>query len=187
MRVSILEFVETDVFNVSVDNNVSFLDPLVESWDIDLATFGMGIVLNRRLVPDYAKKFEFVEREPLQPEEEPGLKEFLRYQSVSGDATEEEIEFLKKLRFNGKCPTPLYYYRELQNLRDPLHFRAPMTQTVQKKTLGQSQPKGSVAPMRKFMEADCIEKQLQLNGRKRAIQRWAGIKGSRGKKQKAKS
>jgi hypothetical protein len=41
--------------------------------------------------------------------------------------------------------------------------------------------------MHKFMEADCIEKQLQLNGRKRAIQRWAGIKDSRGKKQKAKS
>jgi len=32
MRVSILEFLETDVFNVSVDNSVSFLDPLVESW-----------------------------------------------------------------------------------------------------------------------------------------------------------
>ena len=87
-------------------------------------TFGMGIVLNRRLVPDYAKKFEFVEREPVQPEEEPGLKKFLRYQSVSVAATEEEIEFLKKLRFNGKRPTPLYYYRELQNLRDPLHFHA---------------------------------------------------------------
>jgi len=187
MRVSILEFLETDVFNVSVDNSVSFRDPLVESWDIDLATFGMGIILNRRLIPDYAKKFEFVESEHVQPEEEPGLKEFLRYQSVSGDATEEEIEFLKKLRFNGKRPMPLYYYRELQNLRDPLHFRAPMTQTVQKKTLGQFQPKGSVAPMHKFMEADCMEKQLQLNGRKRAIQRWAGIKGSRGKKQKTKS
>jgi transcriptional regulator with XRE-family HTH domain len=187
MRVSTLEFLDTDAFNVSVENSASFLDPLIESWEIDLATFGMEIVLNRRLVPDYAKKFEFVEREYVQPEEEPGLKEFLRYQSVSGDATEEEIEFLKKLRFNGKRPTPLYYYRELQNLRDPLHFRAPMTQTVQKKTLGQSQPKGSVAPMHKFMEADCIEKQLQLNGRKRAIQRWAGIKGSRGKKQKVKS
>ena len=187
MRVSILEFLETDVFNVSAENCMSFLDPLVESWDIDLATFGMGIVLNRRLIPDYAKKFEFVERELVQPEEEAALKEFLRYQSVNGDATEEEIEFLKNLRFNGKQPTPLYYYRELQNLRDPLHFRTPMTQTVQKKTLGQSQPKGSVAPMHKFMEADCIEKQLQLNGRKRAIQRWAGIKGSRGKKQKTKS
>jgi len=30
---------------------VSFLEPLIESWDIDLATFGMEIVLNRRLIP----------------------------------------------------------------------------------------------------------------------------------------
>jgi hypothetical protein len=70
--------------------------------------------------------------------------------------------------------------------RKEAHTRAGGS-TVQKKTLGQSQAKGSVAPMHKFLEADCIEKQLQLNGRKRAIQRWAGIKGSRGKKQKAKS
>ncbi len=187
MRVSILEFLETDVFNVSVDNCVSFLDPLVEAWDIDLASFGMEIVLNRRLIPGYAKKFEFVERELAQPEEEPGFKEFLRHQSVSGDATEEEIEFLKELRFNGKHPTPLYYYRELQNLRDPLHFRALITQTMRKKTLGCPQPEGSVAPMHNYLEADGIEKQLQLNGRKKAIQRWTGNRGNRGKKQKAKS
>src|SRR5437867_6523985 len=81
------------------------------SWDIDLATFGMEIVLNRRLIPDYAKKFEFVERELAEPEEEPGLKEFLKHLSVNGDATEEEIEFLKKLRFKGKHTTPRYYYR----------------------------------------------------------------------------
>ena len=31
MRVSILEFLETDVFNVSVENCESFLDPLIES------------------------------------------------------------------------------------------------------------------------------------------------------------
>ncbi len=30
--------------------------------------------------------------------------------------------FLKSLRFEEKRPTPLYYYRELQNLRDPLNF-----------------------------------------------------------------
>ena len=42
---------------------------------------------------------------------------------MSGDATEEEIEFLKRLRFKGPRPTALYYYRELQNLRDPLNFR----------------------------------------------------------------
>src|SRR5260370_34983025 len=130
MRVSILEFLETDVFNVSVDNCVSFLDPLVESWDIDLVTFGMGIVLNRRLVPDYAKKFEFVEREPVQPEEEPGLKKFLRYQSVSVAATEGEIEFLKKLSFNGKRPTRLHNNRKLKNLKVPLHFHAANTQLI---------------------------------------------------------
>jgi hypothetical protein len=99
----------------------------------------------------------------------------------------EEIEFLKKLRFNGKRPTPLYYYRELQNLRDPLHFRAPVTQTLQEKTLGRSQRKGSVAPMHKYLEADGIEKQLQVDGRKKAIQRWAGNRGDQGKKEKAKS
>jgi len=56
-------------------------------------------------------------------EPEPGLEEFLKDSSLSGDATAGEIEFLKALRFKGKRPTALYYYRELQNLRDPLHFR----------------------------------------------------------------
>jgi transcriptional regulator with XRE-family HTH domain len=125
MRVIILDFLDTDVFNVSVENCISFLDPLIESWDIDLATFGMEIVLNRRLAPGHPKRFEFVEREPDQPEEEPGLKEFLRDPSLSGHATDEEIDFLKRLRFKGKRPTPLYYYREWQNIRDPLHFRTP--------------------------------------------------------------
>ncbi len=187
MRVSILEFLDTDAFNVSVENSASFLDPLIESWDIDLATFGMEIVLNRRLIPGYAKKIEFVERELVRPEEEAALKEFLRYQSANGDATEEEIEFLKKLRFNGKQPTPLYYYRELQNLRDPLHFRAPVTQIVRKRTPGRSQPKGSIAPMHAYLEANGIEKRLQLDGRKGAIRRWAGNRGNRAKKQGIKS
>ena len=186
MRVSILEFLDTDVFNVSVENCVSFLDPLIESWDIDLATFSMEIVLNRRLIPDYAKKFEFVEGEAAQTEEEPGLKEFLRHRSVRGDVTEEEIEFLKSLRFRGKHPTPLYYYRELQSLRDPLHFRALVTHTMRKKTKGQSQPAGSVAPMHKYLEVDSIEKQLQVNDRKRAILRWAERRGNPAKKQKGK-
>ena len=124
MRVMVLEFLDTDIFNLSIEHCVAFLDPLIESWDIDLATFDMEIVLNRRLVSGHLKKFEFVEREPDQPfGEEPGLKEFLRDSTLSGDATEEEIEFLRKLRFKGKRPTPLYYYRELQNFRDTLHFR----------------------------------------------------------------
>ncbi|HUZ46385.1 MAG TPA: helix-turn-helix transcriptional regulator [Terriglobia bacterium] len=126
MRVSILEFLDTDVFDVSIENCVSFLDPLIESWDIDLATFSVEIVLNWRVAPDHTKRFEFMEKEP-EPafNEEPGLEEFLRESSLCGDATEQEIEFLRKLRFREKRPTALYYYRELQNLRDPLHFRPP--------------------------------------------------------------
>jgi transcriptional regulator with XRE-family HTH domain len=126
MRVIVLDFLDTDIFNVSVENCIAFLDPLIESWDIDLGTFGMEIVLNRRVAPGQPKKFEFVEKEPEQPtEEEPGFRQFLRDRSLSGDATPDEIEFLRKLRFKRKRPTPLYYYRELQNLRDPLHFRSP--------------------------------------------------------------
>ncbi len=136
MRVSILEFLEADVFNVSVENCVSFLDPLIESWDINLKNFAMEIVLNHRLAPGHPKKFEFVEKEPDQSEEEPGLKEFLNNSSLSGTATKEEMEFLKKLRFNGKRPTSLYYYRELQSLRDPLHFRAENRSLMQNSSGG---------------------------------------------------
>jgi transcriptional regulator with XRE-family HTH domain len=124
IRGIIMEFLETDIFHVSIENCVSFLEPLVESWDIDLETFGMVVVLNNRVVSEHIKILEFVEKEPEQPfEEEPALKKFLRDTRLSSDANEEEVAFLRKLRFNTKRPTPLYYYRELQNLRDPLHFR----------------------------------------------------------------
>jgi transcriptional regulator with XRE-family HTH domain len=123
IRVTILEFLDTDVFHVSIENCVSFLEPLIESWDIDLETFGMEIVLNPSVAAEHFTRLEFVEKEPEQPfGEEPGLKEFLHDARLSGDATKEEIKFLRKLRFKTKRPTPLYYYRELQNLRDPLHF-----------------------------------------------------------------
>ena len=124
MRVALLEFLDTDVFHVSIENCVSFLDPLIESWDIDLATFSIEIRLNEKVGPGHPQRFEFAET-AAEPEfgEEPGLREFLENASLSGNATEEEIDFLRKLRFKGKQPTPLYYYRELQNLRDPLHFR----------------------------------------------------------------
>ena len=124
IRGIIMEFLETDIFHLSIENCVSFLEPLIESWDIDLETFGMEIVLNNRVVSEHIKKLEFVEKEPEQPlEEEPGFKKFLNDAGLSSDASEEEIAFLRKLKFNSKRPTPLYYYRELQNLRDPLHFR----------------------------------------------------------------
>ena len=125
MRVLILEFLDTDVFRVSAENCVSFLNPLLESWDIDLSTFGMEIVLNHRLVPGHVKKLDFVERELDDPvNDEPGLTEFLQDVALSGNITRDEIAFLRKQTFKGRRPSPLYYYRGLQNLRDPMHFRA---------------------------------------------------------------
>lgn len=124
IRVVILEFLDTDVFHISGENWVSFLNPLIESWDIDLSTFGIEIVLNHRLAPGHLTKFEFVEKELGYPfADEPGFAEFLQNSSLSGNATRDEVEFLRRLRFKERRPSPLYYYRELQNLRDPLHFR----------------------------------------------------------------
>ena len=125
VQATVLEFLEADIFSLSVQNFVYFLDPLIESWDIDLVTFGMKIVLAPELGRERMKQFEFVERE-LEPaaDGEPGLSEFLQNASLSGDVTQEELVFLKRLRFRNKSPSALYYYRELQNLRDPLHFRA---------------------------------------------------------------
>jgi transcriptional regulator with XRE-family HTH domain len=172
MRVSILEFLEADVFNISVEDCLSFLDPLIESWDIDLANFGMEIVLNRRLSTAYLKKLEFVEKEYDAPsEDESGLKEFLGNPFMSGDATAKEIEFLKKLRVKGSRPKALYYYRELQNLRDPLNFLET-----------------SVAPLHKYGDANAVEKQMQVHSRHGAIRRWAESKAKRSpKKRKSKA
>jgi hypothetical protein len=171
MRTTILEFLDTDVFNISVDHCASFLDPLIDSWDIDLKTFGMEIVLNQRLTSTQLMRFHFVEMESGGPsEEEPGFKEFLGTAAMSGDATEEEIEFLRSLRFKNNRPSALYYYRELQNLRDPLHFRA-----------------GAAAPMHKRRYAHDIEKEMQLDSRKRAIKRWASNRVDRREKTKPKT
>ena len=123
MRVIVLEFLDTDVFHLSAESCVSFLDPLIQSWDIDLATFSLEIDLNHNVVPGEARRFEFVERQAGQPE--PGLLKFLQDPTLSGSATPEEIEFLKRLTFTHKRPTPLFYYRALQSLRDPLHFASP--------------------------------------------------------------
>jgi transcriptional regulator with XRE-family HTH domain len=161
VRVSIMDFLETDVFNISAEHCLSFLDPLIDSWDIDLRDFAMEIVLDRRLSSAHIKRLEFVEKEVDARPEEAGLKEFLRNSSMSGGATEEEIEFLKKLTsIAGSGPTALYYYRELQNLRDPLNFR-----------------ERSAAPLHKYGDANSIEKQMQVHARRGAVRRWGENRG----------
>jgi len=156
MRANTLEFLDTDVFNVSPDHCTIFLGPLIDSWEIDLKTFAIQINLNRRLVATQVMKLRYVETEADEDVEEPGFRDFLRNPAMCGDASEDELDFLKRLRFKrSRHPSALYYYRELQSLRDPLHFR-----------------ESSVAPMHKRRDAEGIEKQIQLDSRKSAIQRW---------------
>jgi hypothetical protein len=109
---------------VSAQHCDAFLNPLIEAWDIDLATFRLEVVLNQDVVPGGKTRFEVVERPwSEEPAIEPGLVAFLEDATLSGSATEQELEVLKGLRFGGRRPTALHYYRELQSLRDPLHFR----------------------------------------------------------------
>ena len=123
LRVAILEFLDSDVRQVSVESCVSFLEPTIDSWDIDLRTFSMEVVLNGRLLKAGTRRFEFAEQPAGSADDlEPGFKEFLADPTLNRDATADEKEILRQLRFNGRRPTALYYYRELQSLRDPLHF-----------------------------------------------------------------
>jgi transcriptional regulator with XRE-family HTH domain len=125
IRTAIPVFIASDVFNLSLKTCLIFPESIVDSWDIDLRTFAITVVLNRRLAGSLAggtiRRFAFVEQVP-EPAKPAGFEQFLNDSSLSGDATEEEIEFLKGLQFWGRNPSPIYYYRELQSLRDPLHF-----------------------------------------------------------------
>jgi len=123
MRVIVLEFLDADVLGVSNENCVNFLDPLVESWDVDLETFRIDIYLEETLVAEPRRTFTLIESDPSnRSNEAPGLAEFLQDPQLIDHATEEEIRLLRTHRLGGRRPNGLYYYRALQNLRDPLHF-----------------------------------------------------------------
>jgi transcriptional regulator with XRE-family HTH domain len=133
-RFAILELLKADVFNLSAPQCSIFLDPLIVSWDIDLNVFAMEILLNRRFTSIHLKRFHFVESDSDGHREEPGFREFLNTPDMSADATEQELDFLRSLNLKQNSPTPLYYYRALQTLRDPLHFANPSTDTKRRTT-----------------------------------------------------
>jgi len=164
MRANILEFLDMDVFNISAEGCAAFLEPLIERWDIDLKTFGMEIVLNRRLASTQLLKFHFAEVKSFErTDEEPGFREFISNAAMNVDATQAEIDFLRSLRFRGNRPTALYYYRELQSLRDPLHFHRPPAAKL---------------PASKRRNAGRTEKLAQSGSGKEAIERGTGRKVS---------
>lgn len=124
MRVIVLEFLDTDVFQVSNENCVAFLDPLVESWSVDLDTLRLDITLNGELVQDARRTLAFVEQDPTpDADAERAFAEFLSDPQLATRVTDDEIRLLRAQRLAGRRPNKLYYYRALQNLRDPLHFQ----------------------------------------------------------------
>lgn len=124
MRVVTLDLLDTDMLQLSPENCVASLNPLIESWDIDLPNFEIQVVLHPKVSQEAVRKFHFSEQPSGGESQEPGFVEFLRNKSLSGSATHQEIAVLGGLRFTMR-PTAIYYYRELQSLRDPLHFGAP--------------------------------------------------------------
>lgn len=108
-----------DVLHVTPQRRAR-LAAVIASWEWEPATFALTVVV----AGGARKQFAYVERTE-DGEDHKGMAEFLRDRALSGSLTPEELAFLKSLRFTDRRPTPLYYYRELQNLRDPLHFRAP--------------------------------------------------------------
>lgn len=93
------------------------LAAVIASWEWDPATFALSVVTSK----GQRRHFAYGERGDAGPEK--GLLEFLRDPMLSGTASEQELAFLQSLQFRDRRPTALYYYRELQNLRDPVHFR----------------------------------------------------------------
>jgi hypothetical protein len=121
LRVLVLEFLDTTPFQVSLDNYVWFLEPLIESWDIDLTTFDLTITMNAELGGGVVKHFGFLEMQKEKPVPE-GFRAFASDPRLSGTATPAELRLLERLELPDRRPTALFYYRALQNLRDPLHF-----------------------------------------------------------------
>jgi hypothetical protein len=148
MRVMVLEFLDADVSRVSRQSCVNFLDPLVVSWSVDLETFRLEILLDRTLVERPHRSFGFVEGEPDDGgDHEPGLAELLRDPTLRGQATEEEIRLLGQQRFHDRRPNKLYFYRALQNLRDPLHFEEESKADAPRAVPSKPGPRGKCRPV----------------------------------------
>lgn len=120
MRVRLIDLLDSDPA-ASVGDFSEFIEPLIRSWNFDEQRF----VLMVQLTTGSTREFRF--HEAVKPErtvDEPGLRAFLRDNTLSAGVTAAETDFLRRIRFAGsEHPTAIFYYRTLQNLRDPLNFK----------------------------------------------------------------
>jgi hypothetical protein len=112
LQAEIQDFLDTDVLNISVEQCSGFLNPLIESWAIDLKSFNLEVRLSNGLASCGVVRFQYAEASSLPgAEEEPGFKEFLRNPGMS--ATPVTRSWLpKSLKFH-RPPRALPLLREL--------------------------------------------------------------------------
>jgi transcriptional regulator with XRE-family HTH domain len=121
MRVKLIDLLENDGAG-TLGDFTPFLDPIVEWWTFDIDRFTLSV----RLTNGATRKFEFAEQQRREkPAADPaGLRAFLRDSRLSGGITPEESAILRSVRLpEPQRATALFYYRLLQNLRDPVHFK----------------------------------------------------------------
>ncbi|HUP45591.1 MAG TPA: helix-turn-helix transcriptional regulator [Thermoanaerobaculia bacterium] len=125
MRVRLIDLLDSDP-SASMGDFSYFIGPLIRFWDFDELQF----LLTVQLTTGSTREFRFQEiTKDVRPADTAGLRVFLRDATLSGGAAADEIKFLRSIRFAGnEHPTALFYYRTLQNLRDPLNFRADEAQ-----------------------------------------------------------
>lgn len=118
MRVELIDLLDSDPFG-SIGDFTPFIDPLIRSWQFDLDRFTLTVAL----MSGVTRRFEFREEVEEKPTpDEAGLKAFLRDTRLSAGITPEEIGILRSIRLPRRA-TGIFYYRILQNLRDPLNFK----------------------------------------------------------------
>lgn len=128
MRVQLIDLLDTDPA-ASIGDFSPFIDPLIQAWDFDFDRF----ILLIRLTSGSTRKFVFREEaKERRVADEPALRAFLRDAQLSGGITEEEISMLRGIRLpRDRRATAIFYYRLLQNLRDPINFKQERAETVQ--------------------------------------------------------
>jgi len=118
MRVRLIDLLDNDP-TASIGDFTLFIEPLIRLWTFDTEAF----VLQVRLASGLGRTFVFGEdvQQKTTTTDPAGLRAFLRDTRLSSGVTAEEMQVLR----NASVPSgnAVYYYRILQNLRDPMNFR----------------------------------------------------------------
>jgi transcriptional regulator with XRE-family HTH domain len=117
MRVELIDLLDSDPFG-SIGDFTPFIDPLIRSWVFDIDRFTLTV----RSTSGVTRKFVFREEPQEKISDNAGLRAFLRDTKLSAGVTPEELGILRSIALPRRA-TVIFYYRILQNLRDPLNFK----------------------------------------------------------------